>query len=164
MYCYIQVLLHIAYVKIKCMPTSAKRWKEGIGQDLVPLQMLDWGLWFLTGGVQEGPPQFLATGQLTMSGVFLPSVRQLESKEGSPTWRTRRFNLMSKVSAFHFCPILFIRTSHWIQTKLKGRSLHKGLDTRMQRPVEVILVAACHNAFTERIKIGKNVCKAPCIS
>ena len=89
---------------------------------------------FLTGLVRGPPP------------VSCPRVAHILPEQASynarkaPRMENQAFHdLISEVSAFHFCHILLI------QTKLKRRQLHKGVDHREQESMGVILKTDYHN-------------------
>lgn len=50
---------------------------------------------------------------------------------------------ISKVTFHHFCHILFIGSESRVQITLKGRGLHKGVNTRRQESSRGIPEAAC---------------------
>lgn len=106
-------------LQLRCQPGLGSHLKAQLGknhfqacssgsQDSGPLKLLEWELQFLTGVGQRASLSFLP--QLTSPELASLPASKLESQKGPPQKENQAFyNLISEVSAFHFCHILFIR-------------------------------------------------------
>lgn len=71
--------------------------------------------------------------------------KQEEPERGrvSKTEITIFYNLISEMTSYLFAAFCSLETSHWVQSALEGRELHKSMKARRQGSLEGILEASC---------------------